>query len=680
MPTRHIGSSDQAGVFANNVVFALDNDKPVLRLRAFGGDDSSAAEDAAWGTDYTKGTTKDGFSPLERQGADITSRNYYATGVYVQCVKFPTDPLATTDGGHHNTGAVTAFWPFSWKSLQPGQPGFNEQGNPIRNAELDIEIPGSDLYGDGKADDPAGTPVQGTMANVPISYRQERDNSWGAQWAGEGGNMTSRPPYQGPGSLYALNHNAPLDDGKFHQLAFIIYGGGKTQADGTRAPGFDAWYFNSTCAVQSGTYNLAGQQVSLHSLQTEASPAQQQQALSVINPFIFTGSGAKPNPNYNGALGQQLQLKRMDQQNISNDKNVSCPKGSTGTCGNFAGNSYARDNIPFSAMRYWLGIWFPGGAEHVYPVQTAAMPTSVNVKLTSTTSQTENFYWGWGGTPDFFGEPGYADFECDSKAAQDTTLVGNTDLGLLPNDYCQKVVNSSTNPDKGFDPKRIQFLKDWKAAGGVRMTDGTVDGVKVDNERDTDLSSVVVLPYDQPYFESDGKTVNPNFALRDPGFEDQSVISSHFICISKNVPAGCDPSIKQPTDVTQKYQKNYPIVGNGPAPPNPPHKGSEQAPTDVKLHMNCATNGTCQVEVTFDQPGWQKGYTLQPVIKDVTAGGSEQALPSQDDKGATGNSDRFQITLKPGDSYDIGLRAFDVADNSYGDSYNPGEYIPGASQ
>ena len=186
---------DNNGVAGANVTFhdlTTRLSLPVLRLYSFGGVDRNGGLLAGH---------------VERQGAAIVTNNYYASGSYFVCAKLPT-----------HTGVVSAFWPFHYIDYSQDQPGFWQEPNPIRNSEIDWEMPTSDL---------ANT--------VAPSYGEARANNWGGQLGGEGGNDTQRVVFP-----------TAVNDGNFHEFGIVWYTG-RDNSDGTRTPGYIKWTYANTC-------------------------------------------------------------------------------------------------------------------------------------------------------------------------------------------------------------------------------------------------------------------------------------------------------------------------------------------------------------------------------------------------------------------------------------------------
>ena len=190
---------NNSGVAGNNVTFHdLDTGIaiPALRLYSFGGTDTLAS------TSLSNGRP-------ERQGAAIVTNNYYASGSYFVCAKLPT-----------HTGVVSAFWPFHYLAYSADQPGYWQEPNPIRNTEIDWEMPTADY----------------SNLTSP-SYVRARANNWGGQLGGEGGNDTQIVPFS-----HAVN------DGNFHEFGIVWYTG-HDNGDGTRVPGYVKWTYADTCTT-----------------------------------------------------------------------------------------------------------------------------------------------------------------------------------------------------------------------------------------------------------------------------------------------------------------------------------------------------------------------------------------------------------------------------------------------
>lgn len=185
---------DNHGVASTNIQFVANKqDGQYLKLNAFGSN--------------TQDENK------VRQGSALVTNKYYASGIYLVCARMPK---------HH--GVVSAFWPFHYIAYQPTQSEYWDEPNPIRNTEIDWELPTSNLDN-----------------SEPVSYKFARLNTWGGQFGGEGGNDTDRA------NLLPYNDNRLVnEDNEFHQYGFIWFAG-HDNGDGTRTPGFIKWTFNKEC-------------------------------------------------------------------------------------------------------------------------------------------------------------------------------------------------------------------------------------------------------------------------------------------------------------------------------------------------------------------------------------------------------------------------------------------------
>lgn len=611
LPRRSVGSAttqDHAGVFPNNVTLTNDNvfEDPVnkkgattvLRLHYFGGDDSSPIQQYAWGDTFYKEADDNGYSRKERQGGAIVSNPYYDSATYLMCVRFPYDSDATTaditsarDDGYNwphknDTGGVSAFWPYNYVDLQPGQPDYDNQPTKIRNYEVDWEIPGYNQDNNGPW--------------WPVSYNFARLNSWGSQW-GEVDNMTGRPGNPTPGNnhslsslnVYPTTYNSkqfniahPLDDGKFHQVAIVINSGGIPDQDtGLKQGGYNydpsnggkphprgyiAWYFNKDCVVQQKLRQMQAPDGSGNWLQyysNRDSSANEAAMRKVLSPMVNP-----EDPSYNGDLGNLVQIKTADAYDLPNVAMENDPSKNI-LSGQFLGNSYGYDNVPKRAMRFWIGIWSPGAL--AYNIAT----NMVNSDGTLNTDKTR-WGWGWGGTPDYIGESQFpdgnqcvtypllgkvcsvADFRCNSTNlraknpdATDPSIQTPTDWCTTEFKYDQSIGDNKT---LSFDPNRVQFLKDWLSEDTESVKnpvrDGYTDpdsGHHFTNERDLDLESVIIFPTSDA-----ANATHPDTTSTDP-----EEWSNNFLCqdSSKSFPAGCNPD--KEGRIFTKADK-YPSLGN----------------------------------------------------------------------------------------------------------------------
>lgn len=141
-----------------------------------------------------------------RVGAAIVTRNYYASGLYEVRAKIPP-----------NLGACTAFWPFHYIGYSNGDAGYWAEPSPIRNTEIDWEMP-TDYV-----------PVASTGIHSAISFNYQRENNWGGQWGGEGGES----------SLRNIGTSS-IADGAFHTFG-IRWKSGTDTTGGLRTPGTVEW-------------------------------------------------------------------------------------------------------------------------------------------------------------------------------------------------------------------------------------------------------------------------------------------------------------------------------------------------------------------------------------------------------------------------------------------------------
>ena len=241
---------DNGGVSSQNIHWVNAPDHP-LELWAQG--------------DLYQGPPKGAKGQTIRVGSALATREYYASGEYAVCAKLPPD-----------IGVASAFWLFHYLELSPDDPDFISGKSPIRNSEIDWELP---THPD---------------INTPISYRYAKTNAWGGKKPGEDDYFT------------AIVDLAPFNQGKdpaqdeHYHLYEIRWRSGNTLPNRKVQPGSIEWLFASDCNQ----------------------PAQLVKHLS----------------------------------------------GKTGT----------KDDIPYRAARFWIGLWFP----------VSKTPY-------------ENKYTGWAGTPHF---------------------------------------------------------------------------------------------------------------------------------------------------------------------------------------------------------------------------------------------------------------------------------------
>jgi hypothetical protein len=569
IPKRTIGSSDQPGVLPGNLEIITNpdtstdshiNGKPILRERFFGGDDSSGLQKAA-GIDTSSDYAQ------ERQGAGIVSNAYYASGIYVHCVQLPYDkyhpynPKATPEEAlqysNHNTGDVSAFWPYLYQDLPQGAPGVNNEGGTIRNSELDWEIPGAL---EGSETDPSQP--GGAFYGV-VSYNNARLNVWGGQWSGTGNNFTGRPPQVGnTGSFQDLNNGDALNNGKFVQISYVIDGGGarptSTSATQTHTAGEVAWYFNNHCAL-------------LDAMPSDISsdePAQQRDILTKL--IVGTRFAAMPGPGdlmtklgvTNPILGTRVKLAHFQHPSFA-------PYVNQPAAGIFSGSDYGQDNIPYKPMRDWIAEWSPG--------KSGPDGYTVTSQSIQDPSQIYNIYWGWGGTPDFLHEPGVPGFLCDGKEIKTPGYKAWFSANAGYGDFSAACGSASTLLND-----RLTFLQNMnKLPGGIRYVDPAnpqmpgyltinndvpVACMSTDrkgcytNERDEDIASIVILPLSMTNREDPTNQI------------DYQAATSNFVCIGQRggdgpyYPAGCNPKdMNKSTGVAASYPAYH---GSGPSTPS----------------------------------------------------------------------------------------------------------------
>ncbi|MDF1761065.1 MAG: hypothetical protein P1U40_11055 [Coxiellaceae bacterium] len=586
LPKRTIGSAnDEPGVLPYNVEIVQNRaattdvkiaGKPVLRLRFFGGDDSTKAQNAA-GVD-----TSNPYAS-ERQGAAIVSSPYYASGIFVHCVRLPysdlNPPVAESNPliySRHNTGAVSAFWPYFYQDLPQGAPGANNEGGTIRNSELDWEIPGA-YEGDAKDINKPGSANFGNAG-----YDNARLNVWGGQWSGISNNFSGRPPQPTlpaspasetylPGSFRALNNGSPLNNGQFVQISYVIDGGGTRNSSGSgeRTPGQVAWYFNPKCAL-------------LDKMPSDIStdtPAQQRDVLS--NLIVGTNFDDMPGAGKliakiaelgsKSVLGTRVHLAQSNNPAPAYTSKVNQP-----SAGIFSGANYGQDNVPFKPMRDWVGLWGPGGNAHVMTSLDKSDPSKIH-----------NFYWGWGGTPDFLYERGVPDFLCVGKETSDPRykqwMVDNqfscssaeklkrkNYINLLNLKAFKVMPGSSTKEYFGVryvdtaDPARpgyLAYTPSSSAGGKTKAAQLTKCSPTADtsrncfsNERDEDVASVVILPLKMSYDDPKLSRENPQDLIN------YQEASSNYVCSTDSdgevFPFGCNSH--QDNGVTGDPEK-YPV-------------------------------------------------------------------------------------------------------------------------
>ncbi len=198
-----------------------------LILNKMGSDPANISTDdegnlviAAWGKQAKE-------KPLT--GAVIFSREYFASGRFDIWAKIGPvyDEKGKTIAENKFQGASFTFWTFHYLSYFDGQPQWYDDPSPIRNSEIDWEMPGDYPRG-------ARAPI---FPHCPlISWKNSRFSVWGGQRGGEeGGTVTMHLP---------LPSEIDVVDGAFHQYTFVWYSGLDTE-NGIREPGYIEWYLDT---------------------------------------------------------------------------------------------------------------------------------------------------------------------------------------------------------------------------------------------------------------------------------------------------------------------------------------------------------------------------------------------------------------------------------------------------
>lgn len=155
------------------------------------------------------------------EGAMILTREYFASGRYDIWLKI--GPVYDEQGmimhGQKPFGCSFPFFTFGYTSYMDGQPQWYDSPSPIRNSEIDIEIP-ADVPEDPKRCPPA------------IFWTNGRLNAYGGQRGGIHTNISMHEK---------TPDETDLADGAFHQLT-IEWNSGEEKEDGTRKPGWIHWY------------------------------------------------------------------------------------------------------------------------------------------------------------------------------------------------------------------------------------------------------------------------------------------------------------------------------------------------------------------------------------------------------------------------------------------------------
>lgn len=158
-------------------------------------------------------------------GAIIMTRDYFTSGRYDVFAKIGDvyDKNSVRDPQFKNIGPIGcsfAIWPYSQINYQKTHnPRLLDQPSPIRNSEIDIEIP----------------------ADVPkkagnFSFSHGRLNTWGGQRGGEGNNVELHRKM--PKNIHPI-------DGQFHQFTIVWHAGAEKENEYERTPGFIRWYVDT---------------------------------------------------------------------------------------------------------------------------------------------------------------------------------------------------------------------------------------------------------------------------------------------------------------------------------------------------------------------------------------------------------------------------------------------------
>ncbi len=525
--------------------------KPVLRLRYFGGDDSVGMQDTA-------GIQTDNPYAIERSGSGIVSNPYYASAIYVHCVRLPYDPYnlpqpgrKSTDRGakgysENNTGVVSAFWPYFAQDLFPGSMNYNNEGGTKRNSELDWEIPGAAEYNAVCTKPPCAS--NGSFFGN-MSYDYARLNTWGGQWSGDGNDLTARPPLVGsPGSLQSIAGipysqksgpaiNKPLNSGQFIQISYVIDGGGARQLDPSqsnylsqvREPGQVAWYLNGKCELLDEMGTTPQSQINndwltehiLGGVKWSAMPP----AGSLIDKIGAT----------NVVLGTRVKLAQFNPPTVisTSEKGKKIIGGTiTDSASVYTGATYGQDNIPYKPMRDWVALWTPGTWDHPDP--------SYNMNSLPKSGQIYMVYWGWAGTPDFLHELGSPQFQCSYYAqklpgwsawaknrcakADSSTGIDQTRAAFLKS--MASMNNKSMKTASGINPAYLTYYPgpDFK---GCDPSDPSVNPLLCfTNERDMDIASIVILPLPNRQYWENVKNQTPTKII------DYLDATNNYVCLN----------------------------------------------------------------------------------------------------------------------------------------------------
>lgn len=169
-------------------------------------------------TAYGQKATK---NPL--QAAVIATRDYFASGRYDVWLK--VGPVYDAKGnvmpGKRPFGCSFPVWPFGYIYYMDGQPQWYDSPSPIRNSEIDIEIP-------------ADAPAEKSKCPPDIRWTNGRLNCYGGQRGGISSNITMHTQ---------MPNDIDIADGAFHKLS-IVWDSGSENGGGERTAGSIHWYID----------------------------------------------------------------------------------------------------------------------------------------------------------------------------------------------------------------------------------------------------------------------------------------------------------------------------------------------------------------------------------------------------------------------------------------------------
>ncbi len=159
----------------------------------------------------------------------IFSKDYFVSGRYDLWAKVgaPYDREGRVIPNLEPLGCSFTFWNYNLIEYVDGEPQWYDDPSPIRNTEIDWEMPG---------DFPEGA-LTTTFPHCPLlSWSNSRLSAWGGQRGGDSqGNVTIHAP---------LPFKQTAADGTFHQYTFVWYSGRDHPGHG-RTPGYIEWYFDT---------------------------------------------------------------------------------------------------------------------------------------------------------------------------------------------------------------------------------------------------------------------------------------------------------------------------------------------------------------------------------------------------------------------------------------------------